>query len=40
LSCWDKGFHDGDEKELIRSKERSKIVDLSKDNTQRTPEIT
>ena len=33
-----KDFLDDDEQQLIRSKERNKIADLSKDNT--TPEIT
>jgi len=40
LRCWDKGFHAGDEQEQIKSKERNKIKYLSKDNTQRTSEIT
>jgi len=35
-----KGFHDDDEQEQIRSKERKKIADQSKDNTQRTPKFT
>ena len=34
-----KDFLDDDEQEQIRSKERNKIADLSKDNTQRTLEI-
>jgi len=35
-----RGFHDGDEKEQIRSKTRNKIVGLSKDKTKRTLKIT
>jgi len=38
--CWDKSSQDDDEQEHIRSKEKSRIIDLSKDNRQRTPEIT
>jgi len=34
-----KGFHNGNEQEQIRSKERNNIADLSKDNKHRIPEL-